>query len=177
MDSAPEGRTRVTRFVQFLRHLRSDSPLIVPDEENIAELAQNPRIRAEQDLRGHDAPTPEQFLQSVSRTAVFPTAEAGLKRLGWAEIPGSESRLGEGRRGTIMLAYKLSDRKVPLESRHLCAAKLQPRGDYTALSGEPLHEVMTEVSKQSIPARILYMYSYPLRSLPVSLLTSTKTFV
>ena len=56
----------------------------------------------------------------------YRSAELGFAAFGWKELPvGGGPEIIKGGFASISVAYKLSDRGLPLETRHLTAAKIQ----------------------------------------------------
>jgi hypothetical protein len=60
---------------------------------------------------------------------VFEDPADGLESLSWSEFPShiTNVNVGVGSYGQIRLAYKRTEIKVPIESRHLAAIKVQPK--------------------------------------------------
>ena len=120
------AESRTSRFLRFLSRIRSTQPLSVEDVESVSHLSVNSNDgRVEEEI--HHANQEEQivpFLKQGFRT--YRSADLGLAALGWKEIPvRSGPEIPRGSCGWISLAYKLSDQGLPLESRHLTAAKIQ----------------------------------------------------
>ena len=111
------------RFVAFLSRIRSYRPLDRTDSESITHLAVSEHKRKEQPIQYTDQETAyEEFLTTGVQT--FATEDAGLQSLGWKELIGGPE-IQDGGFAKIRMAYKLSDRGTPLESRHLAVAKVQ----------------------------------------------------
>ena len=120
------AESRTSRFLRFLSRIRSSQPLIEEDVESVSHLAINSNDgRVEEEIHyanQEEATVP--FVKHGFRT--YRSAELGLAALGWKQIPvGGGPEITEGYFATVSLAYKLSDRRLPLESRHLTAAKIQ----------------------------------------------------
>ena len=132
------AESRTTRFLGFLSRIRSSRRLKEEDVESISHFAINNNDERVPEVIHYEnqGEEMEQFLRQGFRT--YRSAELGLAALGWKELP-SESRptIDEGAFASISLAYKLSDRRLPLESRHLTVAKIQRL--------EVLYRVWTEV--------------------------------
>ena len=120
------AESRTSRFLRFLSRIRSSHPLVEEDAESISHLAiSNNDERVEEDIHyANQDEEMDKFMRRGFRT--YRSAEFGLAALGWKELP-AESRptIEEGAYASISLAYKLSDRRLPLESRHLAVAKIQ----------------------------------------------------
>ena len=120
------AESRTSRFLRFLSRIRSTQHLAEEDVESVSHLAIiNNDERVEEAI--HYANQSEEivpFLKQGFRT--YRSAELGLAALGWKQIPvGGGPEITEGAFASVSLAYKLSDRRLPLESRHLTAAKIQ----------------------------------------------------
>ena len=117
---------RANRFIAFLSRIRSTRPLDRSDSQSITHLAVSEHIsREEQPIQyTHQEAAYEEFLTTGLQT--FPSEDAGLQSLGWKFLaPRCGPQLPQGSFATIRMAYKLSDRGTPLESRHLAVAKIQ----------------------------------------------------
>ena len=120
------AESRTSRFLRFLSRIRSTQPLTHEDAESVSRLAINKKDeRVEEDIHYADQ---EEEIEEFRRRGfcTYRTAELGLAALGWKELPAEfRPKIDEGAYAAISLAYKLSDRRLPLESRHLTLAKVQ----------------------------------------------------
>lgn len=110
--------------------MRAESELSAEDVDRIQHFAVNVRTREEAEITRHpQVMTPRSFMWMCGPVGgpvpKYRNMREGLEATGWAEIPGS-IEVGRGAYGHLQLAYKVSESKVPLESRHLCAAKILP---------------------------------------------------
>ena len=120
------SESRTSRFLRFLSRIRSAQPLAEEDAESVSHLAVNDNEERVPKVIHYDNQREERekFLNRGFRT--YRSAESGLAALGWKEIPVDDRpQIRAGAVANISLAYKLSDRGLPLESRHLAAAKIQ----------------------------------------------------
>ena len=121
------SESRTSRLLRFLSRIRSTRPLAEEDAESVSHLAiNNNDERIEEAIHyANQKEEIEPFLKHGFRT--YRSAELGLAALGWKGIPaGGGPVIIKGAFASVRLAYKLSDRGLPLESRHLTAAKIQP---------------------------------------------------
>ena len=116
---------RAGRFLSLLSRIRSTRPLDRKDSESITHLAVSEHTRHEQPIHYTNLEAAyEEFLNTGFKT--FPIEDAGLQSLGWKQLPSAfRPGITEGGYAKICMAYKLSDRGFPLESRHLSIAKIQ----------------------------------------------------
>ena len=120
------SESRTSRFLRFLKRIRSAQPLVEEDVESVSHLAVNNNDEREEEVihYANQGEEIEPFLKHGFRT--YSRSELGLAALGWKEIPvGSGPEISGGAYASVRLAYKLADRGLPLESRHLTAAKIQ----------------------------------------------------
>ena len=120
------SESRTSRFLRFLSRIRSTHPLAEQDVESVSHLAINDNEeRVEEAIRyTNEAEAVEEFQMHGFRT--YRSAESGFAAFGWKELPvGGGPEITKGGFASISVAYKLSDRGLPLESRHLAAAKIQ----------------------------------------------------
>ena len=111
------------RFLAFLSRIRSYRPLDRRDSRSISHLAVSEHTRHEQPIHyTNQNAAYEQFLTTGLKT--FSTEDDGLESLGWKKLTGGPT-FQQGACASICMAYKLSDRGTPLESRHLAVAKIQ----------------------------------------------------
>lgn len=133
-----------TAFSGFLRRLQSDLNLGPQDQAKLKKLAVNTRLRKE-------VPIPfgvkfkkemlSQFLATGLAGHHVPchsSLSSGLRAFGWAAL---NMELGSGAFGAVQLAYKVQEQAVPLESRHLCAVKVQPKSRDDGLGPRPDHKL------------------------------------
>ena len=118
-----EESIRTNQFLSFLFRIRSARILSRRDSQSIRHLAVKRLERDEQPIpyTNQEAAFHE-FRAHGLRT--FPNEDAGLQSLGWKKLTCGP-KLPQGSFATIRMAYKLSDRGTPLESRHLAVAKVQ----------------------------------------------------
>lgn len=62
---------------------------------------------------------------------MFDSSKAGLRAFGWKEVSELETEHAKGTYASIRLAYRKGESWLPIEQRHLCAAKIQPLDHYT----------------------------------------------
>ena len=120
------SESRTSRFLRFLSRIRSARPLAEEDVESLSHLPINSNEeREEEEIHyANQAEAIEQFLMHGFRT--YKSAEFGFAAFGWKELPaGGGPEILKGAFASVSLAYKLSDRGLPLETRHLTAAKIQ----------------------------------------------------
>ena len=119
------SESRTSRFLRFLSQIRSTRPLTEEDVESVSHLAVSDNNERVPEVIHYANQREEQdkFVTRGFRT--YKTADSGLAALGWKELPvGGGPNIREGAVAKIRLAYKLSDRGLPLESRHLTVAKI-----------------------------------------------------
>ena len=123
------AESRANCFLAFLSRIRSTRPLDRSDSRSITHLAVSEHERKEQPIRHTDQEAAyQEFLANGLKT--FPSPEAGLQSLGWKRLTCGPKIKG-GTYGTICMAYKLSERGTPLESRHLTVGKIQNANQMT----------------------------------------------
>ena len=111
------------RFLAFLSRIRSTRPLNRTDSQSITHLAVSEHERKEQPIQyTHQEDAYQEFPTTGLQT--FPSPDAGLQSLGWKRLTGGPT-IQKGAHANIGMAYKLSERGTPLESRHLAVGKIQ----------------------------------------------------
>ena len=138
------AESRTSRFLRFLSRIRSTRPLAEADVESVSHLAVNNNEERVPEVIHYENQKEEmdKFMRWGFRT--YTTTDAGLAALGWKELPaGGGPEITPGAVAAISLAYKLSDRRLPLESRHLSVAKIQGLSHAHGL--EAYDRVWTEV--------------------------------
>ena len=113
---------RASEFLSFLFRIRSTRPLDRRDSRSVEHLAVAEHGREEQPIPYTNREAYQEILATGLKT--FPSPEAGLQSLGWKRLTCGPTIRG-GACASIRMAYKLSDRAIPLESRHLAVAKIQ----------------------------------------------------
>ena len=119
------SESRTSRFLRFLSRIRSTRPLVEEDVESISHLAISDNDERVPEVIHYDNQREERdkFLKWGFRT--YQNADAGLAALGWKEMPVDDRpKITKGAVASISLAYRLADRRLPLESRHLTVAKI-----------------------------------------------------
>ena len=112
-----------SEFLSFLFRIRSTRPLNRRDSRSVTHLAVSKNERKEQPIPyTNQRAAFEEFRTTGLKT--FPSPDAGLQSLGWKKLTCGP-KFQEGACATIRMAYKQSDRAIPLESRHLAVAKIQ----------------------------------------------------
>ena len=114
------------RFLRFLSRIRSTRSLADEDAESVSLLATNNNDGRVEEVIHYDNQDEAIARFKMHGFRTYKSAALGLEELGWKELPvGRGPEILKGASGSISLAYKLSDRGLPLESRHLTAAKIQ----------------------------------------------------
>jgi serine/threonine protein kinase len=112
-----------SRSLQLLEKVHEEAA----DEDAVSRLSQDDgRRRKELPVNRNGEPgSPDQYVKS-NKVPVYKSVSEGLNSFGWKEIPkGYGPKIQGGAFGSIKLAYKQKDEKVPLESRHLAVMKVQ----------------------------------------------------
>ena len=107
-------------LLALMRRMRASAPLTASDEAIVRRMAVRKREeREEADLQRQEPTSAEEF---ISRDAipVFHTSEAGLQTFGWRDIP-LPAEADPSLRAKI--AFRMTERELPLESRHVCLVK------------------------------------------------------
>ena len=123
------AESRTSRFLRFLSRIRSTRPLAEADVESVSHLAVNNNEERVPEVIHYENQKEEmdKFMRWGFRT--YQSADAGLAALGWKEMPVDDRpKITKGAVASISLAYRLADRRLPLESRHLAVAKIQGLG-------------------------------------------------
>lgn len=149
-------QVRRHRSLEFLNRIRGEGPRGSIDDSRIRKFAVNERTRVEHPLNRRLHVTWNQRIEAMEQdfrrhglsghpVRVFESGADGLKASGWSEIPIPGGHvIGEGGFGLLKLAYKFSESGVPLESRHLSAVKIQPKGG-KQLSGRTIASIWKEI--------------------------------
>lgn len=144
-------------FLSFLNRIRGLTPLRDEDRDSISNFpSDDQRQRHEEPLRRDLDKIPAWNLDHLEQefldhgfgghaVPIYSKTEDGLRDSGWAEIPGGGVDIGSGQSGSVKLAYKLSESRVELTQRHLCALKVQPQ-EVRRLTGRDYKMFWKEVS-------------------------------
>jgi serine/threonine protein kinase len=117
----------VRRFMETLGRIRRGVPETQQDQQVISQMSPKHSPRKEMPIRrkyGHQWDAMMEWLEHGIPT--FATPEEGLASLNLIQIPDQYQPVMEkGKYANIKISYKRAERKIPLEARHLFAAKIQ----------------------------------------------------
>ena len=122
--------SRVAWFRSFLHRIASTRAVSQEDEQVICEmssLSADTSLRQPEPIpRGPPPRDEDDFWQN--HVTVYRSSEEGLEALGMRELPTGGPEIDGGAFASVRLAYRVQERAVPLQRRHLAIAKLQLTG-------------------------------------------------
>lgn len=124
VEKLDDQRTR--NFMRVLERLEKSRGLTPEYWKYIPNIPVSDRNREEQPLPDWSQ-LPRSAQQLVDHDGAgrrFTSLQAGLKSLGWSEIPWKKKFLGSGHFGSVSLAFMTSDMR-PIEKKNFAAVKVQ----------------------------------------------------
>lgn len=143
------------RFLSLLQRLRTSGPR-EKDLPVIKVIGPTIRKRAEEPVDRKEYTMAAVMTKILTSNSYVHDPKDGLLQLGWKEIPDNgQPEIESGNFGSIRLAYNFHESSVPLERRHIAAAKIQSFN-----SPDEMFAVHNEVSvlRSCIHENIVYMY-------------------